>query len=696
MAPASGDGNQLPAGAGERGPVLFVSYSGLWGGAERVALDVLSGLAEPAVLLCAAGPLADRAEAARVPVLRRPARALELQDGPRGRAGAVLRLAAHAREVRAVAASLRPRAVVAWGMRSAMACAVARRTMRRRPPLLFEHGDFLPGGGAGLFVRAAARCADRVIASSAGVAADLDPRGRLEDRLRIALPGVDLERFRPSPTPPGARVLVLGAIVPWKRPDLALEIAALAARELPELRLVLAGHAVGPGSRRLLDALRRRAAEPDLAGRVELPGPLPDPAEALRGSSCLLHCADREPFGVVLVEAMASGRPVIAPAAGGPLEIVSSDCGRLFPPGDAHAGARAVVELLGDRDKARRAGERGRLRAEERFGLASAGRRWREAAAPVLGGAGPSEAGGGLTLVTVTHDSEHELGRLLASVARHLPGAAVVVVDSGSQDGSAGLARGWPGEAAVMELENVGYGRAVNAGLDLVDTPACVVLNPDIELVDDSLAALAAEAIRPDARERLLAPLVERPDGTRQDSVHPPPLSPAAALTALVPPAVLPPPLRPLVQPWRANRPRAVGWAVGCCLGARTDTLRRLGPFDERIFLYAEDLELGLRAGDAGIETWWWPRARVIHHEAHAMRRVFGAEAFELLARQRHAVLADRRGDRLAHWDDRLQLATFANRVALKTLSRRSTERERRQLSALLEARRERPRLEGP
>ena len=128
-----------------------------------------------------------------------------------------------------------------------------------------------------------------------------------------------------------------------------------------------------------------------------------------------------------------------------------------------------------------------------------------------------------------------------------------------------------------------------------------MVVNPDVELLDDSLADLAAELLRPGAPERLLAPLVLRPDGRRQDSVHPEPVSLAAALTALVPPLALPGALRRRLQPWHSNRPRAVAWAVGCAVGGRSETLRRLGPFDPRIFLYGEDMELGLRAGDAGI-----------------------------------------------------------------------------------------------
>ena len=134
-----------------------------------------------------------------------------------------------------------------------------------------------------------------------------------------------------------------------------------------------------------------------------------------------------------------------------------------------------------------------------------------------------------------------------------------------------------------------------------------------------------------------------------------------------------------------------MAWAVGCCVVGATDTLARLGPYSERIFLYGEDLELGLRARDAGIQTWWWPGARVIHFGAHATERAFGAEPFDLLARQRRAVVAERRGPRAARWDDRLQLVTFMDRILIRRLLRRPADRERRQLAALRRARRAPP-----
>jgi N-acetylglucosaminyl-diphospho-decaprenol L-rhamnosyltransferase len=224
----------------------------------------------------------------------------------------------------------------------------------------------------------------------------------------------------------------------------------------------------------------------------------------------------------------------------------------------------------------------------------------------------------------------------------------------------------------VVELdENVGYGRGTNIGIEHVEEPVTIILNPDVELLDDSLAALATEAARhPD---RILAPLVLLPDGGRQDNVHP-----AGDH------------LPGIQRPWTANDPKRVGWAVGCALAAHTETLRKLGPFDERAFLYAEDMDLGLRAADQGIETWFWPHARVLHHRAHSTEQAFKGEPVELLAQRRRTVIAERRGTAARRRDDAIQGATFASRIVAKSLLRKPTARERSQLRALLKARRDR------
>jgi N-acetylglucosaminyl-diphospho-decaprenol L-rhamnosyltransferase len=208
-----------------------------------------------------------------------------------------------------------------------------------------------------------------------------------------------------------------------------------------------------------------------------------------------------------------------------------------------------------------------------------------------------------------------------------------------------------------------------------------VLVNPDVEILDDSLRALAAEAAQ--GEERLLAPLVLSADGSRQDTVHPMPASAADAVRTLLPPAAVPGRVGVWLAPWRARAPRRVGWAVGCALAGRTETLRRLGPFDEAIFLYGEDMDLGLRAADHGVATWFWPAARVRHRRAHSSSVAFGGEPLVRQARARHDVVARRLGRRRAVLDDALQGLTFASRIAFKPLVGRSPARERAQLRAL-------------
>ncbi len=581
-----------------------MSYSAGPGGAERILSDHASALGDDTCVACPEGWLADavRAQGLRVfPLRERP---LEL----RGQApAALMRLAGHRREVRRLVQNLAPRVVVAWNMRSLLACAGLA------VPVVFQHNDLLPGPAVARAVRAAARRCHEVIALSQAIADDLGMG-------QVIHPGVDLERF--GPTPRGHGALFLGVDKPWKRLDLAREACRLAGVPLT------------------------------------VPSGFEDPLPLLRDAACLIHAADREPFGLALVEALACDVPVVAPSAGGPLEIVDESSGRLYPPGDAASAADAIRAVL-------EAGLRPRARAERLFDLRESRRRWARA----IGTGPPPERGEGIALVTVLHDSEREVRTLMASIDRHLPGARLIAADSGSSDGGAAAVRAWGGTVVDMG-GNTGFGRATNAGIAAVEEPVTVVVNPDVELLDSSLAQLAREAH--DA-ERIQAPLLLRPDGTREWGEH-----------------GEPPETRVVLMPPPRPRRRRVAWAVGACLVARTEVFRRLGPFDERTFMYGEDMDLGLRARDAGVETWFCPDARVLHVGAHATEREFAGEPFELLARRRAEVVEERRGRRARALDSAAQGLTFATRIAAKSLLRRPSAREREQLRALLRARRAR------
>jgi N-acetylglucosaminyl-diphospho-decaprenol L-rhamnosyltransferase len=279
------------------------------------------------------------------------------------------------------------------------------------------------------------------------------------------------------------------------------------------------------------------------------------------------------------------------------------------------------------------------------------------------------------TVVVVLHDSALELQVLLGSIDSRLDARPqVVAVDAGSRDGGARVAADWG--ADVVDLRsNPGFGAASNAGLERARHDVTVLLNPDCELVDDSLARLAAGA-----RERpaaLHGPRLLNADGSVQRSAHPLPGTPAALAGAALHAPLLPRPLRDRLEPYRSQRPRTVGWAVAACLAADTALLRRLGPFDPAIHLFAEDMDLCLRARAQGIPTILHPDVQLTHTGRHSIQE----EPFELLARQRRLVVGRRRGRRARRLDDAAQLLTFATRAVAKAPH---NERERAQLGALL------------
>jgi GT2 family glycosyltransferase len=288
--------------------------------------------------------------------------------------------------------------------------------------------------------------------------------------------------------------------------------------------------------------------------------------------------------------------------------------------------------------------------------------------------------------VTVIHNSERELSGLLGSVAHRLdPRPRVIVVDGGSSDGGAALARDWGAEVVDLGV-NPGFGAANNAGLELVREPVTALVNPDVELLDDGLALLAELAA---AHEALEVPRLLNADGSVQDSAHPLPGTLEAFVPALVPRPLLPGALRRRYEPWRSHDARPVGWATAACLAARTELLRRLGPFDPGAFLFYEDMELCLRARDLGVPTILRPEIRLRHLGGTSTERALGSRALELDAKRRREVVA-RRGRLALAIDDASQAATFGLRAAGRRLARRGGELEGARLRALREARRSR------
>ncbi|WP_410535622.1 glycosyltransferase [Streptomyces sp. KL2] len=215
----------------------------------------------------------------------------------------------------------------------------------------------------------------RVLATCADEVFELTAMGVPPERTSVVPCGVDTLEFSPA-DPAGRdarrggphRLLAIGRLVPRKGFDQA--IAALA--RIPGAELLIAG---GPEPA-LLDTdpeavrLRRLAGDLGVADRVRLLGAVPHERmpELIRGADLVLSTPRYEPFGIVPLEAMACGVPIVATGVGGHLDSVADRVtGRLVPPGDPGALARAVNELTGSPELLRRYGDAGRERALARF-----------------------------------------------------------------------------------------------------------------------------------------------------------------------------------------------------------------------------------------------------------------------------------------------------------------------------------------
>jgi len=285
--------------------------------------------------------------------------------------------------------------------------------------------------------------------------------------------------------------------------------------------------------------------------------------------------------------------------------------------------------------------------------------------------------------VVVTHDSAPELGALLDSIDRFLdPRPQVIVVDAASSDATLAVAKG---RAELVALDrNPGFGAASNQGAARASEDVIVLLNPDVTLLDSGLGVLAN---RGRSRPALLAPRLLNPDGSVQRSAHPLPGRAGTLLPALVHPRLMPRSLRLRAEPWRSDTLRAVGWATGACIAARTDLLRELGPFDPGQFLFYEDMDLCLRARAAGVGTELHPDVRLRHAGAHSTGPAFGGEPYDLLATRRREVVRGHLGGRALAIDDLGEALTFTTRAAGRMLLRREASVERSRLAALLKAR---------
>jgi D-inositol-3-phosphate glycosyltransferase len=208
-----------------------------------------------------------------------------------------------------------------------------------------------------------------------------------EFKLSLGVPGVDTELFHPADkSPTHGCILSVGRMIdPRKNVRLLLEAYGRLCERLPDApRLVLAG-----GDLPSQDWAR--AKEWGLADRIEVRLDLTSQelAPLYRQASLFVLPSNEEGLGIVLLEAMASGLPVVSTRCGGPETcVVEGKTGYLTPVGDAEALAGRMQVLLEDETLRQRLGRAGRELVERRFSLQAAGEPFLAVYDRLLGGGG--------------------------------------------------------------------------------------------------------------------------------------------------------------------------------------------------------------------------------------------------------------------------------------------------------------------
>ncbi len=236
---------------------------------------------------------------------------------------------------------------------------------------------YLPKKAAGAFSKLAKRAPHFVIANSHSTLATLNlPKSKPSAVVYSGLPDPQLAPWSPAPVPAvaeqpagtGGKVVMVGRISPWKGQEVFIRAASLVHQARPEARFEIIGSALfdedayAAHIRGLVDSLGLREVVSFLGFRNDVP-------ELIDAADLLVHASTTpEPFGQVVVQAMAAGKPVVATRGGGVVEIVAEyETGLLVPMGDADAMAGAILMILANPGQAAAMGTAGRRRFLEHF-----------------------------------------------------------------------------------------------------------------------------------------------------------------------------------------------------------------------------------------------------------------------------------------------------------------------------------------
>jgi N-acetylglucosaminyl-diphospho-decaprenol L-rhamnosyltransferase len=215
-----------------------------------------------------------------------------------------------------------------------------------------------------------------------------------------------------------------------------------------------------------------------------------------------------------------------------------------------------------------------------------------------------------LSLSVVSHGQTNLVNDLLGDIAIHAPEINIQLTCN-IEEPNAIAADGHSGFRRFNNTKPRGFGANHNAAFQHTKLPFFCVSNPDIRLISDPFPDLLS--CMEDPTVGLVAPMVLAPTGLQEDNARsfPTPLNLAAKLFHLDEGRYSP----------QGNDPTPVDWVAGMFMVFRAEAFRDIGGFDERFFLYYEDVDICARLWKAGWKVVLHPGVSVVHAAQRASRR---------------------------------------------------------------------------
>lgn len=224
-----------------------------------------------------------------------------------------------------------------------------------------------------------------------------------------------------------------------------------------------------------------------------------------------------------------------------------------------------------------------------------------------------------VSLITVNYRMPHFIRHLLAGFEAAAPTFEYeyLLVDGDSRDGAVEMVRErFPWVRLFPLTSNVGFGKANNHGFREARGRYFMLCNPDLTILPGELEKWVEWMdAHPDVG--ISGPRVMNPDGSDQDSCYhfPSPWTPIFRRTPLgKTPWGKRHNERYLMREMDRTRSQDVDWVLGAAMLIRREVIEKIGPFDERFFMYFEDADLCRRAWEAGFRVTYTPVARLLHY----------------------------------------------------------------------------------